>query len=213
MAALRSAQIKAEFWTASDTHLSRDALAAMRERGFFFLHSGVEDARFGRFPKISDRQELFSFVREVYAAGLAFGGDFILGHPEQKPEDLKEAVVLAKQLCSFALRQQRGPKITFQPHFFRPFPNTPAVARLTAKGWKAPRTFKEWGQLHDQISCGKVPAGMKFNSLSRRDLVYAMAAFVYLNLRYLLFPLTAIKLRQFILGVPGPGCRRGKTKK
>jgi len=200
MAALREAKIKAEFWTASDTHLSREALMAMRERGFFFLHSGVEDGLLGRFPKITDRQELFSFVRQVYDQGLAFGGDFILGYPQQKPADLKAAAGLAKQLCKLALRGQRGPRITFQPHFFRPFPNTPVVAGLIAQGWKAPRSFEEWGRLHDQISRGKVPGGMKFNSLTRRDLIRAMGVFIYLNLRYLLFPLAAIKLRQLAAG-------------
>jgi radical SAM superfamily enzyme YgiQ (UPF0313 family) len=208
MSAFRKAQIKAEFWTASDTHLSREALKAMRERGFFFLHSGVEDGVSGRFPKITDREHLISFVKQVYAEGLSFGGDFILGYPEQKPADLKETVTLAKQLCKLALKKQRGPKITFQPHFFRPYPNTPVFGQMVARGWKSPKTFTEWGKLHDSISRGMIDPKMKFNYLSREDLIKVMFSFILLNIRYQLFPLAMIKLRQSILNI----FRKFKTK-
>jgi radical SAM superfamily enzyme YgiQ (UPF0313 family) len=188
MEALAAAGLRAQFWTATDTHLDRQVMRKMRERGFTFLHSGVESGSPEAFDKVPDREHVLDFFAGGQQLGLMMGADFILGYPEQTPEELRGLVGMARELAR-RVATGRGPRITFQPHLYRPFPGTALGKRLAARGWRGPSTFRGWGELHDQISRGEVSTDVLPRGVSDGQLRRAMLDFAALNLRHHLLPL------------------------
>lgn len=177
---IKKLELRTSFWAATDSLIDYDTLKLMKEVGFSYVHIGIETAS-GKFlrelPKIPNLNHILDFYEKLKKLRIVGGAEFILMYPEQSTRDFKSLIHF-----SFQLQKKYGP-IIFQPHLFRPYPNTLKTLELTGKKWRSPTSFLGWGYLYRKISLGKFDDGTNFT----KDVTYG-------HLRSVLLDFLAINL-------------------
>jgi radical SAM superfamily enzyme YgiQ (UPF0313 family) len=177
-------KIKTTFWTASDMSLNYETLKWMKKAGFSFIHTGIESGshRFTELEKLRNLNYILNYFRKMKKIEIMPGADFILMYPGETKKDIIETLNMAEKISDISTY------VIFQPHLFRPFPNTIETKKLINKGWYPPISFYDWGKLFDEISKGDFKRANFTKNVNKKFLVKVLFKFANLNMKTFILP-------------------------
>ena len=115
-------------------------LVLLKRSGMFKVMIGVDagtDAQMARVKKDLSVDQVRRIAVRLADAGIAAVFNFIVGYPDEEPEDFPGAVAVARELRAMS------PRFEISMFFFRPYPGT-AVARSLQGRYAFPTTLEGW---------------------------------------------------------------------
>ena len=191
------------FWTGSSIFRDKDLPSLLKKSKCQFFYVGLETGASSimkKFSKLPSKEKIIDFFYKIKNEGISTVLSIMLMHPGESKNELKETLRLCKKLAKIPIKNSTmGINMIFYPHIFRPYPNTEIYFELLSKGYKFPKTFKDWGYYYNKITNGNFGRVNFTKDITKGYIVYVLLRFIVLNLRYFYIPriLTLLKERIF----------------